>query len=172
MFNMVSQHMESLITVSRLFSSLSLVRPHLDHSTQSGCEDLLKKLDVKNNIDRLHAVVTDARAREKAPQEYEGKDVWKEDIHPGAAARAQIMPVLEEERERLKKQLADVSRSLCLILDPCSLTDMAKLDQSNRELQATMQANVKARDTADEDAGRLLDLLEEVRTPLKNPAAC
>ena len=50
---------------------------------------------------------------------------------------------------------------------------MAKLDQSNRELQATMQANVKARDTADEDAGRLLDLLEEVRTSFnKKPVAC
>lgn len=40
-----------------------------------------------------------------------------------------------------------------------------KLDMSNRELQETMQANVKARDATDEDAKRLLDLFEEVRAP-------
>ena len=74
---------------------------------QNGCEDLLKKLDVKPNIDRLHTVVTEARARKQAG--YDGKDVWKEDLHPSAAARAQIVPLLEEERERLRRQLEEVS---------------------------------------------------------------
>ena len=79
---------------------------------QNGCEDILKKLDVKNNVDRLHAVVTEARARTHSAEPYEGKDVWREDLHPGAAARAQILPVLEEERARLRKQLAEVRTML------------------------------------------------------------
>lgn len=66
----------------------------------------MKKLDVKPNIDRLHAVVTEARARKQAG--YEGKDVWKEELDPGAAARAQILPLLVTEKERLKAQLDEV----------------------------------------------------------------
>lgn len=38
-----------------------------------------------------------------------------------------------------------------------------KLDQRNRKLQAEMQANVKAREAADEECSNLLDILEEVR---------
>ena len=72
---------------------------------QNGCEDLLKKLDVKPNIDRLHTVVTEARARKQAG--YDGKDVWKEDLHPSAAARAQIVPLLEEERDAGLEWLAE-----------------------------------------------------------------
>lgn len=75
---------------------------------QNGCEELLKKLDVKPNIDRLHAVVMEARARKQAG--YTGKDVWTENLHPSAAARAQIVPLLVDERDRLKAQLAEVRR--------------------------------------------------------------
>lgn len=91
--------------------------------------------------------------------------MWQEDLHPGAAARAQILPALEEERKRLEKQLAEVSsfRVVGRGEREKRLTEM-QLDMSNRELQATMQSNVKARDAADEDVRRLLDLLEEVRT--------
>ncbi|GJE93303.1 hypothetical protein PsYK624_094620 [Phanerochaete sordida] len=126
-FNTVSQHMESLIT--------------------NGCEDLLKKLDVKPNLDKLHTVVTEARKRQA--QGYEGKDVWKEDLKPDAAVRAKIVPMLEEERDRLRAQLEE-------------------LDQRNRILQAEMQSNVQARDAADEECGKLLDLLEEVQRKWKD----
>ena len=68
---------------------------------------------MKNNIDRLHAVVTEARARKRAG--YEGKDIWKEDLQPGAAARAQIMPLLVEEREWLKAQLEEVCHLACFV---------------------------------------------------------
>lgn len=63
-------------------------------------------MDVKPNVDRLHAVVTDARARKKAG--YKGNDIWREDLQPSAAARARIMPILESERGRLKAQLEEV----------------------------------------------------------------
>lgn len=67
-------------------------------------------MDVKPNVDRLHTVITDARARKKAG--YTGKDVWREDLQPSAAARARIMPILESERDRLKAQLQEVHLSL------------------------------------------------------------
>ncbi|KAJ3551013.1 hypothetical protein NM688_g4951 [Phlebia brevispora] len=141
-YNTVSQHMESLITVRLFVLSLAEGTNYvfLCAFLKNGCEDLLKKLDVKPNIDRLHAVVTEARARKQAG--YEGKDVWKEDLHPSAAARAQIIPLLMEEKDRLKAQLDE-------------------LDKRNRALQAEMQANVRARDTADEESAKLLDLLDE-----------
>lgn len=98
--------MESLITVLHLHFSCNN-SSKTEPARQNGCEDLLKKLDAKPNIDRLHAVVTEARSKKQAG--YTGNDVWREDLHPSAAARAQIIPLLEEERERLKSQLAEVS---------------------------------------------------------------
>jgi len=125
-FNTVAQHMESLIT--------------------NGCEDLLKKLDVKPNLDKLHAVVTDARQRKA--EGYAGKDIWKEDLKPDAAVRAKLVPLLEGERDRLKAQLEE-------------------LDQRNRRLQTEMQANVQARDAADDESGKLLDVLDEIEKKWK-----
>lgn len=75
-------------------------------SGQKGCEDLLNKLDVKPNLDRLHAVATEARRRRD--EGYKGKDIWREDLKPDASARAKIVPLLEEERDRLKTQLWEV----------------------------------------------------------------
>ncbi|PSR74069.1 hypothetical protein PHLCEN_2v10141 [Hermanssonia centrifuga] len=119
---------------------------------QNGCEDLLKKLDAKPNIDRLHAVVTEARAKKQAG--YTGSDIWREDLHPSAAARAQIIPLLEEERERLKSQLAEAGKNSDQVI--------YQLDRRNRALQAEMQTNVKARSAADEESSHLLDMLDEV----------
>ncbi|KAI0825556.1 hypothetical protein BC629DRAFT_1586459 [Irpex lacteus] len=121
-------------------SVCSTIANHLESSITKGCEDLLAKMDVKPNVDKLHAVVTEARARKKAG--YTGKDIWREDVQPSAAARARIIPILEAERDRLRVQLEE-------------------LDQRNRALQAEMQANVKAKADADDESNRLLDTLEE-----------
>jgi hypothetical protein len=51
-------------------------------------------------------VVTEAKQRQRAG--YTGKDIWKEDLKPDAAARAKIIPLLQEERERLQAQLDEV----------------------------------------------------------------
>ena len=61
---------------------------------------------MKSNLDRLHAVVTEAKQRQS--EGYTGDDVWREDLKPDGAARAKILPLLEEERERLEAQLAEV----------------------------------------------------------------
>ncbi|CAL1715548.1 unnamed protein product [Somion occarium] len=122
LFNTVAQHMESGIT--------------------SRCEELLIQFNVRENLDKLHAIVTEARARKQSENGYDGKDVWRENIHPRAAVRAKTVPLLEQERDRLKAELA-------------------KLDEENRRLQTEMQTNVKARTIADEEATALLDLLDE-----------
>ena len=74
---------------------------------QENCEELFKKYNVKENLDNLHAVVTAARTRKQAG--YDGKDVWREDLQPRAAVRARTIPLLEQERERLRAELAQVS---------------------------------------------------------------
>jgi len=120
-FNTVAQHMESAIT--------------------NKCEEHLAEYGVKENLDKLHAVVTEARARKQTG--YDGKDVWKEDLQPRAAVRARTVPLLEKERDRLKAQLEE-------------------LDQSNSKLKVEMQANVQARLSADDEAEKLLDALSDV----------
>lgn len=75
-------------------------------ASQEACEQLLKQYGVRENLDSLHAVVTEARARKQAG--YDGHDVWREDLSPGAAVRARTVPVLEKERERLRAELQSV----------------------------------------------------------------
>lgn len=76
---------------------------------QKKCDELLKGFDVEQNLNNLHAVVTEARARKQTG--YDGKDVWSENLHPGAAVRARTIPLLEAEKKRLQAQLADVRLS-------------------------------------------------------------
>ncbi|EJF59328.1 hypothetical protein BD309DRAFT_897138 [Dichomitus squalens] len=119
----------------------NLVSSRLESSITENCEELFKKYNVKDNLDNLHAVVTAARARKQA--EYDGKDVWREDLQPRAAVRARTIPLLEQERDRLRAELAQ-------------LTD------ENSELQSQMQQNVRATEEADRDAARLLDVIDKV----------
>lgn len=67
----------------------------------------MNQFNVKENLDKLHAVVTEARARKQA-EDYDGKDIWKEDLPPRAAVRAKTVPLLQQERDRLKAELAEV----------------------------------------------------------------
>ncbi|KAI0654078.1 hypothetical protein C8Q70DRAFT_1030866 [Cubamyces menziesii] len=117
----------------------NLVSGRLESSITENCEELFKKYNVKENLDNLHAVVTAARARKQAG--YDGKDVWREDLQPRAAVRARTIPLLEKERDRLRAELS-------------------QLTEENLELQSQMQRNVQAKDDADADAARLLDILD------------
>lgn len=116
---------------------------------------------MKDNLDNLHAVVTAARARKEAG--YDGKDVWRDDLQPRAAVRARTIPLLEEERNRLHAELAQVvfelpTRCSCVILTVARI----KLTQENSELQSEIQRNVQTKEEADKDAARLLDVLDKV----------
>ncbi|KAL7280713.1 hypothetical protein PYCCODRAFT_1406138 [Trametes coccinea BRFM310] len=118
----------------------NLVSSRLESSITENCEELFKKYNVKENLDNLHAVVTAARARKQAG--YDGKDVWREDLQPRAAVRARTIPLLEKERDRLRAQLS-------------------QLTEENEDLQSQMRRNLQAKEEADAEASRLLDLLDK-----------
>ncbi|KAI0369181.1 hypothetical protein BV20DRAFT_968375 [Pilatotrama ljubarskyi] len=121
----------------------NLVSSRLESSITEHCEELFKKYNVKENLDNLHAVVTAARARKQAG--YEGKDVWREDLQPRAAVRARTVPLLERERDRLR-------------------TELSQLTAENSGLQSEMQHNVQAKEDADAEAAKLLDILDQTFT--------
>ncbi|PCH44061.1 hypothetical protein WOLCODRAFT_104541 [Wolfiporia cocos MD-104 SS10] len=122
----------------RIFSTISR---HMEDLITKNCEQLLEQFNVRENLDNLHAVVTEARARKQSA--YSGKDVWKENLQPAEAVRARTIPLLEQERDRLRAELA-------------------KLDAENLELQGKMQANVQKREEVDAETSRLLDTLDEI----------
>jgi hypothetical protein len=62
--------------------------------------------ELKYNIDILHAVVTEARARKQRGEI--GNDVWREDLQPKAAVRARTVPLLEKEAAKLRATLDEV----------------------------------------------------------------
>jgi Nnf1 len=67
----------------------------------------LKDYNVKENIDTLHTVVTEAAARKE--REESGQDVWRDGLQPQEAVRARAVPLLEAEVERLRAMLKGVS---------------------------------------------------------------
>jgi len=122
----------------------STVAQHMESGITNRVDELLAQFNVKENLDKLHAVVTEAKARKQQPEPYQGHDLWMENLQPRAAVRARTIPLLEKERDRLKETLAE-------------------LEQNNLQLQAEMQANVKAREEADAEVVAILDFLEELR---------
>jgi hypothetical protein len=62
--------------------------------------------NLKRCIDDLHAAVVDAKLRKQRGEVR--PDIWREDLHPRAATRAQTVPLLEKERERLLAELQEV----------------------------------------------------------------
>lgn len=71
------------------------------------CDELLTQFNVKENLDKLHAVVTEARARKQVG--YTGQDLWREDLQPRATVRARTIPLLQQECDRLQAELEVVS---------------------------------------------------------------
>ena len=74
---------------------------------QKTCNELFANYNARENIDTLHAVVTEARERQSAG-EVPGPDTWKSDLEPRAATRARTIPIFKDERDRLKVKLEEV----------------------------------------------------------------
>lgn len=73
---------------------------------------LFEKYRIRENVDILHKIVTEAKARKERGELT--KDVWREDLQPRNAVCARTIPVLEAETARLRETLAQASESLNL----------------------------------------------------------
>ena len=85
---------------------------------------------MQKNLDTLHHVVTEARARRQQQRSESsdaggsaggGKDIWRADLQPRAAVRARTIPALERERDLLRARLADVRFPILFPLSPSLL---------------------------------------------------
>ncbi|KAI0029363.1 hypothetical protein K488DRAFT_88809 [Vararia minispora EC-137] len=95
------------------------------------CEQLLKEEDAQARIDALDAVVVDARTRKRAGAPVP-PDVWRADLAPRQAARARTVPVLEQERNRLKAYLAQLEEENVRAMD-------AVAERKRRQAEAESQ---------------------------------
>jgi hypothetical protein len=80
-----------------------------EHKTDTN--KLFEQYDVQKNVDILHQVVTEARARRQRGETGDGStrvDSWRADLQPRAAVRARTIPALERERDSLRARLAEV----------------------------------------------------------------
>ena len=66
------------------------------------------RYNARENIDKLHAVVMEARER-KERGEPPGPDAWRPNLESRNAVRARTIPVLREEKAKLEERLAEVS---------------------------------------------------------------
>ncbi|KAF9244651.1 hypothetical protein BU15DRAFT_41902 [Melanogaster broomeanus] len=115
---------------------------HMEDQIHASCETLFRDFKVREHVNILHAVVTEARAR-KQRGETDGKDIWREDLEPRAAVRARTVPRLESEVERLKATLKNI-------------------EEENVALFEQTKTNVQRQREADEKTAELLKILDDV----------
>ncbi|OJA11967.1 hypothetical protein AZE42_07244 [Rhizopogon vesiculosus] len=114
----------------------------MEDQIHQSCENLFKEFNVRDSINTLHTVVSEARAR-KQRGEVDGKDVWKENLAPRAAVRARTVRVMEPEVEHLRAQLK-------------------ALEEENIALYAQCEDNNQKQHAADAKTAELLDILDDV----------
>ncbi|KAH7922604.1 hypothetical protein BV22DRAFT_1131311 [Leucogyrophana mollusca] len=118
------------------------VSRHMEDQISSNCENAFIESNVKDGINILHAVVSEARAR-KQRGEIGGKDIWRDGLSPRAAVRAQTVRVMQSEVEKLRATLKT-------------------LEEENAGLCAQIQHNVHAQEEGDAKTAELLDILDDV----------
>ena len=73
------------------------------------------RYNAQENIDILHAVVTEAKERqeriERGEESGPGADTWRANLEPRNAVRARTIPILREEKGKLEERLAEVGIS-------------------------------------------------------------
>ena len=124
------------------------VRPD---ASQRDLDKLMKVYNVQENIDILHQVINDGKARKE--QGNVGNDVWQENLEPRSAIAARTVPVLKREAERLKELIAEVNTERPL-LPPCnSSVSGRRREQSSR--RRTQKQNTTATESKRADVGVL-----------------
>jgi len=134
-----------------VFNTVSnFIETHIVNNTNK----LFEEYDVQKNLDTLHQVVTEARERRQCSEPPPGgsgsgsgsgkdNDLWRADLQPRAAVRAQTVPALERERDALRARLAD-------------------LEKENRELGREIEENEAAQEQTNAKAAEIFAFLDEV----------
>ncbi|KII87251.1 hypothetical protein PLICRDRAFT_42888 [Plicaturopsis crispa FD-325 SS-3] len=117
------------------------VSAHMETEIAKRCDETAEAYAFRENIDILHAVVTEARERRRRA-EHGSKDVWRETLQPREAIRARTVPLLISERDKLRAWLKE-------------------LEEENRGLQAQVVANVRSREGVDAKADVLLGIIDD-----------
>ncbi|KAF8433250.1 hypothetical protein L210DRAFT_3486403 [Boletus edulis BED1] len=117
---------------------------HMEDQIHASCETLFREFNVRDSINILHRVVTDARARKECG-ETEGKDIWKKDLEPRAAVRARTVPILESEVEKLRATLQSC-------------------EEENQAMFEQMKSNVRRREEADTKTTEMLKTLDDIHS--------
>ncbi|KAG6374645.1 hypothetical protein JVT61DRAFT_4010 [Boletus reticuloceps] len=117
---------------------------HMEDQIHASCETLFREFNVRDSINVLHRVVTDARAR-KEGGETEGKNIWKKDLEPRAAIRARTVPILESEVEKLRATLQN-------------------FEEENQAMFEQMKSNVRRREEADTKTTEMLKTLDDIHS--------
>ena len=184
-FNTVSNFIETHIVVRALSLSLSLSPTSPTHSlffrsyvrlpppgekkkNKNNTNKLFEEYDVQKNLDTLHQVVTEARERRQRSEPPPGgsgsgigsgkdNDLWRADLQPRAAVRAQTVPALERERDALRARLADVRPTVPFLFFSHFISEFftfPSLPCPSRE--PTLPRGTRTRKNPDADGGWLI----------------
>ncbi|KXN86556.1 hypothetical protein AN958_09860 [Leucoagaricus sp. SymC.cos] len=123
--------------------TFNIISDFIEKQDRDDITQLFEKYRVRENIDILHKIVTDAKTRKERGEIT--RDVWREDLQPRNAVCARTIPVLVAEAARLRETLA-------------------QLEEENRELQTQLDDNIQAKDEADLKTLELLQRLEDTYT--------
>ncbi|KAJ3887217.1 hypothetical protein GG344DRAFT_80957 [Lentinula edodes] len=123
---------EDLNGASTTFNTIS---DYIETQALRDLEKIFETYNLRENIDTLHTIVTEAKERKKAGVP-PGKDIWREGLDARSAIASRTVPVLEEEVKRLRDSLA-------------------ALEAINTETEDEIRANVDSADRADERAALL-----------------
>ncbi|KAE9406294.1 hypothetical protein BT96DRAFT_915524 [Gymnopus androsaceus JB14] len=129
-------------------ATFNTISEYIERQALSDLEKILERYNLRENIDMLHDIVTQAKERQKAGIE-PGNDTWREDLDTRSAICARTVPVLEEEAKKLRESLA-------------------ALEASNSEMENEIRANVQAADDADACSLLLFKQLHGILDEWKN----
>ncbi len=155
-FNSIADYIEAQNFVCSVYLYFTVYQTQ--SCSQRDLEKLFNEYNVRENIDNLHQIVLEAKDRNASGDSR--KDSWKEDLDPRVAVSARTIPRLEAEAQQLRERLVAVRHSITQQRTIIHAT--FKLEEENRQLQATIDENNQATATANERAQGLLDTLDEV----------
>ncbi|KAJ8473593.1 hypothetical protein ONZ45_g16235 [Pleurotus djamor] len=125
---------------SAVFNAIS---GHMESQIHADLDELFAKYGVQENIDILHAIISEAKDRKQRGEIR--NDVWRQDLEPHNAVSARTVPSLDSAVKRLEELLAEEEQA-CI------------------ELQAELQQNAESKQQENEQADALLDKMHRINS--------